>query len=103
MVLRIMSPTAPCKGDSAIRFTTYPLMKWTSSCLEKKPVAINDYQYCSRLMRYSGEGIRIRTRRLARHRRHRRDGGHPDWSRPHVLFLRRADGPRASMTRRSIH
>ena len=38
------------QGDSAIRFTTYPLMRWTSSCLGKKPEAISD-SYCSSLMR----------------------------------------------------
>ena len=49
MALRIRSQTAPCSGDSAIRFTTYPLMRWTSSCLLKKLEAISD-SYCSRLM-----------------------------------------------------
>ena len=50
MAMRISSQTAPCSGDSAIRFTTYPSMRWTSSCLAKKPEAISD-SYCSRLMR----------------------------------------------------
>ena len=50
MAMRIASQTAPCKGDSAIRFTTYPLMRWTSSCLAKKPEAISD-SYCSSVMR----------------------------------------------------
>ena len=49
--LRLMiSQTAPCKGDSAMRFTTYPSMRWTSSCLAKKPVAISD-SYCPSVMR----------------------------------------------------
>ena len=50
MAIRTISRTAPCKGDSAIRVTTYPLMSWTSSRLEKKPEAISD-SYCSRLIR----------------------------------------------------
>ena len=47
MVLRIRSDMPPCSGDSAIRFTTIPLMRWTSSRLPKKPEAISD-SYCSR-------------------------------------------------------
>ena len=50
MAIQIASQMAPCSGDSAVRFTTYPPMKWTSSCLPKKPVAISD-SYCSRLIR----------------------------------------------------
>jgi hypothetical protein len=50
MARRMASQTAPCKGDSAIRFTRYPLMSWTSSRSAKKPEAISD-SYCSRVMR----------------------------------------------------
>ena len=50
MAIRTASRTAPCKGDSAIRVTTYPLMSWTSSRLLKKPVAISD-SYFSNVMR----------------------------------------------------
>ncbi len=50
MARRMASQTKPCSGDSAIRFTTYPSMRWTSSCLAKKPEAISD-SYCSRLIR----------------------------------------------------
>src|SRR5277367_372862 len=52
MAIRTASRAAPCVGDSAIRFSTYPLMRWTSSALAKKPEAISD-SYCSRVMRYS--------------------------------------------------
>ena len=50
MARRMVSQTEPCRGDSAIRFTTIPLMRWTSSCLLKKPEAISD-SYCSNVMR----------------------------------------------------
>ena len=50
MARRIASQTAPCNGDSAIRFTRYPLMRWTSSRLLKKPEAISD-SYFSSVMR----------------------------------------------------
>ena len=50
MAIRIASQTVPCKGDSAIRFTTYPSMRWTSSRSAKKPEAISD-SYCSTVMR----------------------------------------------------
>ena len=99
MAIRIASQTAPCKGDSAIRFTTYPLMRWTSSCLAKKPEAISD-SYCSRRHAVERPGDPDRGRRLGRHRRERGHGIHSDRVSSSLAWR---DGPQVSMTRRYIH